>query len=79
MHRAGLADGVRANELDRVGVGRIVLLVVRRTRLERDPQLLEDRPALRRRRGEDEPHRGFSATQISSAGQRRAQSAVTEL
>ena len=51
----GLADGVRADERDGVGVGRIVLHVRRCDDVERDAQLLEDRAALRRRRGEHEP------------------------
>ena len=50
--------------------------VVRRDRVERDPELLEDRPALRARRGESQE--GLRATHISSTGHFRAQSAVTK-
>ncbi len=56
VHRDGLSLGVSPDELDRVGIGRIVLLVHGRDDVERDPELLENRPSLRRRRGEDEPH-----------------------
>jgi hypothetical protein len=48
------ASYVHAHELDRVRLRRIVLDVVRRDDLERDPQLLEDRAPLRRRRREDD-------------------------
>ena len=56
------------------------LLVARGDDVERDPQLLEDRAALRRDRGEEQrrsrrdAHARLRATQISSEGQRRAQS-----
>ncbi len=78
--RARLAGGVITHEGDGVGVGRVVLLVVGLCKLERDPQLLEDRAALRRRRGEQErrrrrdAHERLRVTQICSEGQRRAQS-----
>ena len=75
VNREGLSLGVGADELDRVGIGRIVLLVRRRDDVERDPQLLEDRTSLRRGRGENEPHHRFFATQISSAGHLRDHSA----
>ncbi len=77
VHRSRLALGVIAHELDRVGVGRIVLDVRRCDRRERDAQLLEDRAALRRCRGQRERlgHTRFFATQISSAGHLRAHSA----
>jgi hypothetical protein len=75
---------VGADELDRVGVRRVVLDVAGGDDVERQAQLLEDRPALRaggreqeRRCGRD-AHPAFRATQISSDGQRRAQSAVTK-
>ncbi len=44
---ARLSLGMGADELDRIGVWWIVLLVDRRDDLERDPQLLENRAALR--------------------------------
>ena len=74
---------VLADERDGVGVLAIVLLVLRRDRVERDAELLEDRPPLRRGRCE----RAFAggalvarsrAFQISSDGQQRAHSAVTK-
>ncbi len=68
MDGAGLALGMGANELDGVGIGRVVLLVRGRDDVERDAELLENRPSLGRCRGEDEPHPGFFATQISSLG-----------
>ena len=76
---ARLSLGVGADELDRIGVGRIVLLVDRLDDLERDPQLLQNRPPLRRGRCEDEraAHSGFFATQISSAGHFFAQATGT--
>ena len=76
VHRSGLALGVIAHERDRVGVGRVVLHVRGCDRRERDAQLLEDRAALRRRRGEREDvgHARFFATQISSLGHLRAHS-----
>jgi hypothetical protein len=46
MNREGLSLGMGANELDRVGIGRIVLLVFRRDDVERDPELLEDGASL---------------------------------
>ena len=52
MHRARLAHRVPADELRRIRVGRVVLDVVRRDDLERDAELLEDRPPLRARRRE---------------------------
>ena len=75
--RAGLALGMLADELDRIGVGRVVLDVGGRDDGERDLQLLEDRAPLRRCRREDERagHPGFFATQISSTGHLRDQSA----
>jgi len=60
--------------LDRV-VGQF--LVVRRDDDERDAELLEDRPPLRRGRGEDERLYRFRAFQISSDGQRCAQARLT--
>ena len=75
---ARLPERVVAHERDGVGVGRVVLDVARRDGVERDRELLEDRPALRRGGREDEPVRhedGLAATQISSAGQLRDQSA----
>ena len=73
MNGAGLALGVRPDELDRICVGWVVLLVDGRDDIERDPQLLEDRAPLRRGRSEDEriAHRRFLATQISSLGHLR--------
>ena len=44
---AGLAFGMLADEHDRVGIRRIVLLVGGGDGGERDPELLEDRAALR--------------------------------
>jgi len=41
MSRAGLAHRVRADELDRVGVRRVVLLVPRRDDVERQAELLD--------------------------------------
>ena len=81
-HAPRLVDGARlaarmvAHECDRVGVRRIVLLVHGRDGLEGDRELGQDGAPLRRGRRENERrrHRGFAATQISSAGQRRAQS-----
>ena len=76
VDRARLAFRVVADERDGVGVGRVVLDVRRGDDGEGDPELLEDRTALRRRRGERERrrHRGFFATQISSLGHLRAHS-----
>ena len=80
-HPAGPVDGaglprcVLPDEGDGVCVGRVVLHVRRRLGLERDLQLLEDRPPLRRGRREHEPHACLTATQISSAGHLRAHSA----
>ena len=73
VDRPRLAGGV----LERVAVGR--LDEVGRDDLERDRELLEDRPALRRRRGEDEraAHARLRAAQISSEGHFFAHSAVT--
>ena len=59
VRRSAPCPRVRADERDRVGVRRVVLLVGGRDDVERDPQLLEDRAALRRGRGEDE--RGHAA------------------
>jgi len=72
-----LPERVVAHERDRVGVGWVVLDVARRDGVERDRELLEDRPALRLGGREDEAvrHDGLAATQISSAGQLRDQSA----
>ena len=75
MDGASLADGMVADEPDGIGVGWVVLLVRRRLDLERDLELLEDRPPLRRGGRKDEPHACLTATQISSAGHFRAQSA----
>ncbi len=76
VNRSGLALRVRADERDGVCVRGVVLHIVGRDGIEGDAELLEDRPALRRARSEDEQvaHRSFSATQISSLGQRRDQS-----
>jgi hypothetical protein len=63
----GLPLRVASDELDGIGVGRVVLDVLRGDDLERDLQLLEDRAALRRRRSERQE--GLRATQISSIGQ----------
>ena len=63
------------NELDRIGIWRVVLDIVGREDLERDAQLLEDRASLRRRRRERQDV--LRAAQISSEGHFRAQSAVT--
>ena len=73
VDRPGLAGGV----LERVAVGR--LLETGCDDLEREVELLEDRPALRRRRGEDERrrHPRLRAAQISSQGHFLAHSAVT--
>ena len=68
VNARGLALGVPADELDGVGVGWVVLLVGRHGDVERNAQLLQDGTPLRRGRGENEPHPGFFATQISSAG-----------
>ena len=53
VHRAGLALGVRADELDRVGIGRVVLLVRGSDDVERDPRAARGSPvaAARSRRG----------------------------
>ena len=77
MDGARLSQRVLAHERDGVGVGRVVLDVPRRNGVERNRELLEDRATLRRRGREDERlrHEGFAATQISSAGHFRAQSA----
>ena len=77
VHGARLPLRVLAHERDRIGVGRVVLDVHGRDGGERDLELLEDRPPLRRRRGEDERsrHPGFFATQISSTGHLRDHSA----
>ena len=77
VRRSCLPLRMPEDELHRVGIRWVVLDVVRRDNLERDRELLEDRAALRRGGREDEPlrHEGFAATQISSAGHFRAQSA----
>ena len=54
MGGSGLATRVVADEHDRIGIGGVVLDVRWDDNLERDPELLEDRPALRRRRRERE-------------------------
>ncbi len=74
---ARLPKRVLPHERDGVGVVRVVLDVPRRDGLERNRELLEDGASLRRGGCEDEPlrHEGFAATQISSAGQLRDQSA----
>ncbi len=82
-HRAGLLARVRPDELDRVGRRPALLHVARRLDLERDPQLLEDRPPLGRGRGEQQRRGGrrahrFRATQISSAGHLRPHADVTK-
>ena len=83
LRRRRLPARVLADELDRIGVRGIVLLVVRRDGVERDPELLEDHAALRARRREQDrsgrvrAHR-FRAIQISSAGHLPAHSAVTK-
>ena len=74
VNRARLPLRMSANELDRVGVWRVVLDVVGREDLERDAQLLEDRASLRRRRREGQSR--LRATHRSSLGHLRAQSAV---
>ena len=70
VHGPRLSERVLAHERHGVGVGWVVLDVAGLRELEGDPELLEDRPPLRRRRGEHEPrrHDGFAATQISSTG-----------
>ena len=80
--RARLSSGVLADELDGIRVRRVVLDVPRRDDVEGQSELLEDRPPLRARRGEQERRRrgcahDFRAFQISSAGHCLAQSAVT--
>ncbi len=49
-NRPRLAERVIADELRRIGVRRIVLLILRGNRVERDLQLFQDRAPLRRRR-----------------------------
>ena len=75
-HGSGLPLRVRADELDRIGARRVVLLIAGRGDLERDPELRQDRAALRRRRGEERAaaraaqtrQARFRAFQISSIG-----------
>ena len=75
MDRARLPLGVQTHELGGREPRHLVLDVLRRLGLERDPELLEDRAPLRRRGSEDQPR--LRATHISSEGHCRAQSAVT--
>ena len=75
VNRARLPLRMPANELDRVGIWRVVLDIVGREDLERDAQLLEDRASLRDRRRERQLR--LRATQRSSDGHFLAQSAVT--
>ena len=74
VNRARLSLRVRAHELGRLEIGEIVLDVGRRHHLERNPQLLEDRPPLRAGGGEDQPV--LRATHRSSAGHLLAHSGV---
>ena len=75
VNRARLPLRVPANELDRVGVWRVVLDVVGREDLERDAQLLEDRASLQATSTRASAR--LRATHRSSVGHFRAQSAVT--
>ncbi|HLG07527.1 MAG TPA: hypothetical protein VI409_02525, partial [Gaiellaceae bacterium] len=61
-------------EISRLEPGWIVLQIRGRNDLEGDPELLEDLPALRRRRGEDQVI--LRAAHRSSTGHFLAQSAV---
>ena len=74
VNRARLPFGMRAHELGRLETGRVVLDVARGDDLERNPQLLEDRAALRTRRGEGQAR--LRATHRSSAGHLLAHSGV---
>jgi len=76
VHRSGLALGMRAHELSRVGVRRVVLDVRGLDDVELDRELLEDHPPLGRGRGERQYV--LRAAHISSDGQFRAHSAVTD-
>ena len=79
--RARLSERVLLDELDRVGLGRVVLLVVGRDDLEGNAELLEDVATLWRRRREQQRRRGrcahprLRARQISSHGHFFAHSA----
>ncbi len=74
MNRVRLSLRMHAHELGRLEIGEIALDVRRRHHLERDPQLLEDRPPLRAGGGEDQPV--LRATHRSSAGHLLAHSGV---
>jgi hypothetical protein len=65
---------VLAHQLDRVGVRRVVLLVLGRDDLEGDRELLEDRPTLRARRGEQE---GVDAVRAQTSSSSANQSAIS--
>jgi len=52
--RPGLSRCMSAHEFDDVRVGWIMFLIVGHGELERDPELLEDCPPLRRGRGKEE-------------------------
>ena len=62
---ARLPERVGANELLRVGLGRIVLLVARRDGVERNAELVQDRPPLRRGRREQERRRRRNAPRLA--------------
>ena len=82
--RVRLAARVLAHELHRIGIRRVALLVARSDDGERQPELLENRPPLRRdgcendRRSRRNAHPRLRAFQISSAGHLRAHSAETK-
>ena len=72
-NRAGLAACVLAHELDHIGFRRVLLHVVGREDLVRDPELVEDHAALRARRCkhqrlDDVRAQRLRALQISSHG-----------
>src|SRR3990170_751237 len=66
MHGPGLTFRMGPYEISRLEPGWIVLQIRGRNDLEGDPELLEDRPPLPRRRREDQPV--LRAAHISSAG-----------
>ena len=74
VYRASLSLRVPADELGWVGIGQVVFDVVGRDDLERDRELLEDRPSLRRGRRQSQPV--LRATHRSSLGHFRAHATV---
>src|SRR5207245_6587597 len=65
-HGARLLTRVSADELDGVSSLRVLFVEPRRNDVERNPELLENRPPLRRRRREHERLRWRSVSHVSA-------------